>query len=175
MLKPLLIAFGLLFATQASATLVKEQVRACGVNKVCLDTSYLACKVKPKQAVKKKAVKKKVQAKAEKPCEQVVSNHYTIIIDEVKDNVPYSLIHDTPVTNIWTQPAQYRFNSGGFNGFGGFGMGGGYYIAKTAQEGTVTPVIVTPPTPVNNLNTPLPSAFWLFISALGLIGRRIKF
>lgn len=179
MLKSLIFALGLVFTTDALANFVKEEAKACGVGKVCLDSSYLACKVKPKQKQVKKANKKKLIAKKqEKPCEQVVNNYYsTYIFEEVQSNVPYSLIHDTPITNIWTQPSSYHFGGGGgfTGGFGGFGMGGGYYIARSAQEGTVTPVIAPPSTPNNNLTTPLPSAFWLFISVFGFIFRRVNY
>lgn len=164
-----------LLTPTAMANFVTEN-QSCGVGKVCLDSSYQACKVVKKKplSVKKKKVKKKpIVEKPEKSCEQVVNNYYSIqIFEQIQSNVPYSLIHDTPFVYTWVQPSSYSF--GGFGGFGGFGDFGGFggYIVKTVGKQAVTP---TPPNPpVNNINTPLPSAFWLFVPVFGIVLRRDK-
>lgn len=173
--KLIAIALGLSFTINANAGFVSHEHNSCGVNKICLDEVYRTCKFeKPKQIVAKKrkpTKKKKVISKVEKQCEQIVNNHYHNYFIEQKSNVPFSLIRDTPTTSVWAQPSHYQSDYRFNNGLGGIGMTGGYYIIQSAQEGTVTSVIAPPATPNNNLNTPLPSAFWLMASIVGFIFR----
>lgn len=158
----------LLLSTQANANLVKAPLQSCGVGKVCVSEQFTCPIKKPVKAKKKlyKAPKQTVIPVApvieEKPCE--ITQHFyfdEIIYPDYLGKLPR---HDFErVTRPNTEP--YRWNWTAKNNWNGIG-----YL-QTIDREVIKTVYVKEQPPIA---TPLPSAIWLFGSALGLFvfGRR---
>lgn len=157
----------LLLSTQANANLVKAP--ACGIGKVCVSEQFTCPIKKPVKAKKKlyKAPKQTVIPVApvveEKPCEITQNFYYDeIIAADYLGKLPHHPIEN--VTRPDSQP--YKWNWTAPTYWGGIG-----YLYPVDRE-VIKTVYVSQPPPIA---TPLPAAFWLFGTALGLFVVRGKF